>query len=269
MEHQAKTARRRLRVGANSMRTIKQMASLAGVSARTLRYYESVGLLHPTRNDAGYRLYSDADARRLAQVLAMRACGLPLATIRRLCSGEATELLPAMRDHLVTLEQQRTSTMAAIERTRAAIDALERIDTMGTEDSFERMKREGLARFEGEFGQEARERYGNAAIEASNERLMSLTKDEWDAKELLEDAIKVQLRIAMAQGDAEGAEARELAHMHRRWITIHWGEGYAEEAYLGLVRGYLADPRFVEYYDSAAGEGATEFLVQAVEAAMG
>lgn len=54
--------------------------------------------------------------------------------------------------------------------------------------------------------------------------------------------------------------------MHERWIAIHWGTGYGKDAYLGLVRGYLADPRFVEYYDSAAGEGATDFLVSAVEA---
>lgn len=54
--------------------------------------------------------------------------------------------------------------------------------------------------------------------------------------------------------------------MHERWIAMHWGQGYGDEEYLGMVRGYQADPRFVEYYDSAAGEGATEFLIEAVEA---
>ena len=96
--------------------------------------------------------------------------------------------------------------------------------------------------------------------------MMALTRDEWDAKELLEESIKVQLRLAMATGDAESPESQELVRMHKRWIGIHWGEGFAEEAYLGLVQGYLADPRFISYYDSAAGEGATAFLAQAVEA---
>lgn len=62
---------------------------------------------------------------------------------------------------------------------------------MTTEDSFEAMNREGLQQFEETYGTEARERYGNDAIDASNERMMNLTRDEWDAKELLEEAIKV------------------------------------------------------------------------------
>ena len=198
----------------------------------------------------------------------MRACGLPLHTVRGICDGE-DDILPTLKGHLATLEKQRASTESAARRTRAAIDAIERMNGMKVEDGFEEMKRNGMAEFEKRFGEEARERYGDAAIEASNERMMSLTKDEWDAKELLEESIKVQLRLAMAAQDPAGPDAQELVRMHRRWIAIHWGEGFAEEAYLGLARGYLADPRFVEYYDAAAGEGATEFLVAAIEAASG
>jgi len=44
---------------------------------------------------------------------------------------------------------------------------------------------------------EARQRYGDDAIEGANARMMALTKDEWDAKELLEESIKVQLRLAL------------------------------------------------------------------------
>ena len=55
--------------------------------------------------------------------------------------------------------------------------------------------------------------------------------------------------------------------MHKKWIASPWGKGYKEQAYLGLVQEYLNDPRFVSHYDSAAGEGTTEFLVQAIESA--
>lgn len=104
------------------------------------------------------------------------------------------------------------------------------------------------------------------SLNASNKRMMNLSQDEWDAKELLEEGIKVQLRLAFADGDPESDAARELARMHERWIAIHWGSTDDKTAYLGLVQGYLADPRFVAYYDSVAGEGATEFLVQAITA---
>lgn len=251
---------------AHKLKTISQLAEQSGVSARTLRYYEDLGLLAPQRGQNGYRLYGPRDERRLAQVMAMRACGLPLGTIARLLKDPDESVHEALHDHLRTLRAQGDSLRAAMQRTQAALNALERIDGMKTADAFEELKRQGLEGFEREYGQEARERYGSDAIEAANARMMALTKDEWDAKELLEESIKVQLRLAMATADARSPESRELARMHERWISIHWGEGYAEDAYLNLVRGYLDDPRFVSYYDGACGEGATAFLVQAVEA---
>ncbi len=137
---------------------------------------------------------------------------------------------------------------------------------MEARDAFEELKAQGLREFEATYGAEARERYGDDAIDASNARMMALSQDEWDAKELLEESIKVQLRLAMATGDASSAKARELARMHERWVSIHWGGISDREAYLGLVQGYGADPRFVSYYDSAAGAGATAFLADAVRA---
>ena len=54
------------------------------------------------------------------------------------------------------------------------------------------------------------------AADETNERIMSLTRDEWDAKDLLEESIKVQLRMALASGDPTGEAASELARMHER-----------------------------------------------------
>lgn len=283
-------------MGHDRLKTIGQLAEASGVSVRTLRFYEEKGFLNPARTESGYRLYSERDERRLAQVMAMRSCGLPLATIGQLLEGASasrsekptdsseggrpetgeasvsarepeTDLRAALLDHLRTLHAQGRSLEAAIARTQAALNAIERMHGMETKDAFEELKRKGLENFEREYGQEARARYGADAIEQSNARMMGLTRDEWDAKELLEESIKVQLRLAMATDDPTSPESQELARMHERWIAIHWGPGYAEEAYLGLVRGYLADPRFVSYYDTAAGQGATEFLAKAVEAA--
>ena len=68
----------------NQRYTIGELAELAGVSTRTLRHYESLGLLVPQRAHNGYRSYSEADAKTLAQIQAMKLCGLPLATIGQL-----------------------------------------------------------------------------------------------------------------------------------------------------------------------------------------
>ena len=120
------------------------------------------------------------------------------------------------------------------------------------------------------YGKEARERYGDAAVDAANERLLGMSEAEWSAKETLEQAIIEQLKAAVAAGNAMGPEAAKLAQMHARWIRAQWDEGaYSPDAHVALAQSYLEDERFVNYYDSRAGEGATAFLVAAIEAAIG
>ena len=89
--------------------------------------------------------------------------------------------------------------------------------------------------------------------------------ETWNSMQELDQAILAQLPIATATGDPAGAEAEKLVRMHRRWVGLHWGTDPERDAYLGLVRSYLADPRFVAYYDKPCGEGATEFPIKAAE----
>ena len=63
---------------------VKDLARLAGVSVRTLHYYDSIGVLVPrARTAAGYRLFTDPDLLRLQQILISRELGLSLEEIRR------------------------------------------------------------------------------------------------------------------------------------------------------------------------------------------
>lgn len=252
--------------GEDDRYTVGQLANMAGVSARTLRHYEDMGLLRPRRSASNYRTYNGRDARRLAQILAMRACGLSVATIRHVLEDPDANLHVSLVAHLRALRAQGRSVEKAIKRTERAIAMIEGMEDMDGKSAFDELKARTLREFEATYSGEARELYGNEAVDAANERTAALAQDEWDARELLEKAIKVQLRLAMASGDVCGDAARELIRMHERWIRMHWGEGaYSRQAHLGLAQTYLADPRFVAYYDDAAGEGATEFLVRALE----
>ena len=65
--------------------TIGQLAELAGVPRKTIRYYEEVGVLPPPgRSGARYRLYSDIDVRRVELVRRARALDMGLAEVREL-----------------------------------------------------------------------------------------------------------------------------------------------------------------------------------------
>ena len=118
------------------------------------------------------------------------------------------------------------------------------------------------------YGAEARARYGDEAIDAANEALLDMDPETWNDMKELERAILGQLSIAMGDGDPKSDEACKLVAMHRRWIGLNWGSEPQDEAYLRLARGYLADQRFVNYYDKPCGTGATAFLVKAIESSL-
>ena len=70
--------------------TIKKLAGLSGVSTRTLRYYDEIGLLKPARVASnGYRIYGQAQVDLLQQILFYRALEVPLEEIRRMLSDSS------------------------------------------------------------------------------------------------------------------------------------------------------------------------------------
>lgn len=245
--------------------TISELAGVSGVSVRTLRHYEEVGLLLPLRDARGYRIYTEDDARRLADILGMRRCGLGLPTIRTICASDNAKTTELLKAHLAHLRMRQEALVDEMRRTSAAIATCEEMGHMSTKEAFERLKREAIDKNERVFGAEARERHGDDAIDAANEHLQALDEKSWDDMVALEHAIIAQLRRALATGDAAGADARELCRLHERWLRLRWPEGaYSKDAHLGLAEGYLRDERFRTYYDTRAGVGATDFLVCAL-----
>lgn len=246
--------------------SVGQLAKLSGVSVRTLHHYEAMGLLKPARKQNGYRAYGKADVERLQQILLYRACGMDLARIRELVEDKSYDAHAALRAHVQDLMQRRAQLDALIRTAQKTIATMEGCATMSDEERFEGMKNAAIEQNEKTFGAEARRRYGDAAVDAANARLLAMDEEAWNDLGKLEEAIIEQLVHAREGGDVRSAEARELAAMHARWIALHWGEGaYSAEAHRQLAHGYLADDRFRAYYDSRAGEGATEFLVAVLD----
>jgi MerR family transcriptional regulator, repressor of the yfmOP operon len=64
---------------------VGEVAERLGVSPRTIKYYEELGLIEPeARSSGGFRLYGEEDVRRLERILRMKGIGYSLATIREL-----------------------------------------------------------------------------------------------------------------------------------------------------------------------------------------
>lgn len=245
--------------------TVGSLAKLAGVTVRALHHYEDEGLLHPERTTSGYRRYGATDVERLQQILLLRSCGLSLGAIRDAFADDRFDFRTALVDHLATLRARQKELETLVGTVEKTIASLEGRCTMTDEERFEGMKGRTIAENEECYGAEVRQAYGDAAMDAANERMAGMSQEEWGDAKALEAAILEQLTAAKATGDPTGEAARKLCAMHARWLQMHWGEGaYSPAAHAALAEGYVADQRFTAYYDEAAGEGATAFLRDAL-----
>ena len=88
--------------------SIRQLADLAGISTRTLRYYDEVKLLSPSRiSPTGYRIYSEAEVDRLQQILFYRALGISIHEIKSILLDPNYDELKALENHYHKLLEQK------------------------------------------------------------------------------------------------------------------------------------------------------------------
>ena len=90
------------------MMTVKQVSELAGVSIRTLQYYDKIGLLSPSElTDAGYRLYDDTALERLQQILLFRELEFPLKDIKAILDSPDFDRKKALDQQIELLELKK------------------------------------------------------------------------------------------------------------------------------------------------------------------
>ena len=249
----------------NRIYTIGQLAKLSGISPRTLRHYESLGLINPVRTESGYRTYTNQDAKRLAHILSMKACGLTLSEIAELLQESAgQDVIKLLTANLKRLHEQQQALQCAIEHTQQALTKAERIEHMNTEQAFESMKQKAVETWDKTYGAEARSRYGKEAINNANEAMLRMTQQEWNNKEQLEQKVITLLKHMLQEKTPSKEQQKALVETHRQWVAVHWGAKPQGEIYKSLAQSYLEDERFKTYYDSQAGEGATRLLVAAI-----
>lgn len=246
--------------------TVKALAELSGVSPRTLRYYDQLGLLTPLRTTrADYRIYGPAQVDRLQQILFYRELGFSLADIRRLLDDPDFDRLEALQSHLAALEDRRNRLDGLILTVRKTLDDAKGVQAMTDEEKFEAFKRKAVEENEARYGTEVRAKYGDEEADAANARAMSLTREEYTRWKALEDEILSGLAAAVRAGaDPAGPEGARLAGLHREWLSLAWGS-YDPKRHAGLAALYTEDGRFTAYYDREV-PGCAVFLRAAVEA---
>ncbi|NLO08401.1 MAG: MerR family transcriptional regulator [Clostridiales bacterium] len=243
--------------------TIQKLAKMAGVSTRTLRYYDEVGILKPARiNSSGYRIYGRKETDRLQQILFYRELEFSIDNIKEILSAPDFNEKLALINHKKLLLEKRRQLDQLIRNVDMTIEAKEGRRIMADNAKFEGFKRNMLDENERKYGQEIREKYGEDRVKASNEKFMNMTKEQYEEFENLGNQILDTLEAAFDTKDPAGELAREVCELHKKWLTFTWKD-YSKEAHAGLAQMYVDDERFTAYYDKRK-PGMAKFLRDAV-----
>ena len=239
------------------MFTVKQLSKLAGVTPRTLRHYDDIGLFKPSRiGDNGYRYYGEEALLKLQQILFYRELDFPLEEIRRIMGRRDFDVLGALQSHKDALQNQAARLnrlLVTVDNTIQHLKGEKLMSQKGLFEGFSEEEQEKLA-------QEAEQMYDPETVRESNRKWKSYSAAEKEA--ILAEGKSIYLDLAGAM--SRGAESIEVQAVIARWhmhMQYFWSPN--DEQLLGLADLYNNDPRFRENYEKVA-PNLSEFMREAV-----
>lgn len=228
---------------------IQEIARLAGTTSRTLRHYDDIGLLEPSRIGAnGYRYYDENALLRLQRILLLRELGLGLPQIATVLDA-STDQSTALQAHLDFLRSEQlrlTRQIAAVQHTINAVKGQEKLMAQDMFDGFDHTVHQ----------QEVEERWGKDAYARSDAWWRGLgSAGQQDMKIRVAELNADWIAAAADPGIApDSPRAQELAKRHVQWLSGIPGTPENTRDYvLGLARMYVEDERFAANYGGLQG----------------
>ena len=278
------------------MKTVKEIAKLTGISARTLHYYDEIGLLKPTqKSKAGYRLYDEKALETLQQILFFREFDIPLKDIKTVIqnpSFDRNQILQMQRKMLVAKKER-------IERLIASIDDILKGESkMGFEifnkseieemcsAMIENMKEEQKQVFIEQYGsieewkkefmekastKEAQENFAQV-VEwyGSKEKALEASMNPQNADIQLEYQKKVEMicqKLAENKGkDVCSQEIKELIAEYDSLTKEMFQLPDVSAIVMEIAKAYQENEEIKAAQDSIYGKGTTEYMGKAMEA---
>lgn len=234
--------------------SVHEVAELTGITARTLHYYDEIGLLKPTKvTEAGYRMYDDAALSRLQTILLFRELEFPLKEIKVILDSpdfDPSEVI-SQQIKLLELQYKHIGELIAFTReiqnkgmTAMNFDIFDKSEIekyeeevkakWGNTKAYQEYKQKDIARNKGSYSKIADE-------------LMAMFSELGELKHLTPNSDEVQKKISALQ----------------KFITDNY---YicTNEILGGLGEMYVSDERFKNNIDKAGGEGTADFVKQAI-----
>ena len=237
--------------------SIKKIADLAGVTTRTLRYYDEIGLLTPAGvGENGYRYYDQGNLMRLQQILFFRELDVPLDDILLIMSQPDFNLVEALENHRTALKNRASRLEKLINTVDHTIDTIKGENAMKEQELFEGFD-------ETKYEEEARQRWGHTPQYAESQRKWaSYSKEQKQA--IKEEGGQFAVRMVTTNPnakpddpDVQAAIGEYLAYFNKYFYTCD------AEFLRNLSDMWVADERFAINYERIR-EGGAKFLRDAV-----
>ncbi len=237
------------------MMTVHEVSRLAGVSIRTLQYYDRIGLLHPAGyTDAGYRLYDDTDLERLQHILLFRELEFPLKDIKAIINSPDFDRSKALEQQIELLKLKK-------EHIENLMNFALGIKMLGVKQmdfkAFDRSKLD-------EYSRRAKELYGNMPeYKEMQEKTKNRTEED---DRILADRFMLFFKEAGEIKDTDPAspEAQDIVKRIQEYITENLYT-CSNKILSGLGKMYSGDGEFTKNIDEYGGEGTAEFVDKAIQ----
>lgn len=231
---------------------VKEVSDLVGISVRTLHYYDEIGLLVPDKvNEAGYREYSEENLETLQQILFFKELGFPLKKIKEIMNSPNFDRLEALEMQQKMLLEKKHRLEKMLQTIEKTILYVKGEIEMSTEEKFS-----GFDFSHNRYEQEARERWGDKAVDEANERVKNFT--DFDKEKFME----IYRHLASIRHlSPDSKEAQE--GIHEWYVYLNKFGTYSLEAFKALGQMYVEDERFTKNIDKF-GEGLAKFMRDAM-----
>ena len=223
--------------------TVKQLSTLAGVSVRTLHYYDEIGLLKPsTLGENGYRYYSEEALIRLQQILFYRELDLSLEDIKHIITHPDFDVLEALAAHKQALGQRVERLNRLINTVDTTILHLKGFKKMSQKQLFQAFSEEEQEK----YAAEAERMYDPEIVRTSQKKWKSYTKED---KQRIGDEgnAAYEAIVAAIPFGPSSPQAQAGVELWRKHMDYFWTPNL--DQLVGLTELYNSDPRFKANFD--------------------
>lgn len=278
------------------MRTVKEVSKLTGISVRTLHYYHEIGLLPPTAvSETGYRLYDDKALETLQQILFFREFDMPLKEIGAILGNPDFDRDKILRSQKRMLEMKKERLTQMISHIDGILKGEKEMDfTVFSTEDIEEICKAALANMSEEQQELAAKQYGGKEnYEKHLAELMSTEQTQRNMEKMVEwygdkeacmdvathplsaqvtaaygkrfDAVQKKL-MGKKGADVNSFEVKEIVGEYefvaKQFFRLKNMEGFMLE----MAKDYRNNQTMREYVDRTEGEGAADYLADALEA---